>query len=228
MFAPDQIPDGRTGGGHSLGLIYVLPYYFSCGYLIMLIIRLAFLGVFPQNRPQAPLNPQIMAQHTDVSLPEIRYTRADSLRCAPICNACHSVASPPCISPTMILSDWAAILRQPCVSDSKRCVIAWSSTPTRQSLPGRDAAECPTFRAVVAQTRRFLGQGRESDQHGPKRQDSISAWLRPRVAAVLRDESSTLRRIDGANWRSAAPVVEAGTLSWRWQGAASGNLDFPP
>jgi hypothetical protein len=86
----------------------------------------------------------------------------------------------------------------------------------------------------------FLVQAAEDDMAVPRRQDSLAAWFKPRLAAVLRAEQvrnlgelMALIAVRGAGWWRPVPRIGAGKAArleaWLGQHAASlGALQRQP
>lgn len=159
-----------------------------------------------------------MAQHTEIALPQIRYTRADfaALRA-------HLQRIPlDRIGGLYYTEDDLEALG---CSDEARLRERLETLRDRLVL---DAAQTNPYLADTLHNARrsgrwtpklvdFLVKAGETARNSPQRQDSVSAWLRPRVAAVLGEESvrtladlMALIEVRGQGWWKPIRRIGAG------------------
>ena len=159
-----------------------------------------------------------MAQHTDVSLPEVRYTRADFaalrayLQRLPLGRIATLYFTDDDLE--RLGCDSETALRERLETLRDRLVIEAGQTNPYLAEMLQNARRSGLWSPKLVD---FLVKAGESDQHGPKRQDSISAWLRPRVAAVLHEESvrtlgelMALIEVRGPGWWKPVRCLGAG------------------
>ena len=174
-----------------------------------------------------------MSQNSDVLLPTTRYTRADftALRAHLNRLPAHQISSLyyaeddledlGCSTPNALLARLEGL--------RDRLILRASEKNPNLAELLRSARQKQLWSAKVID---FLVQAAEDDMAVPRRQDSLAAWFKPRLAAVLRAEQvrnlgelMALIAVRGAGWWRPVPRIGVGKAArleaWLGQHAAS-------
>ncbi|SDH73527.1 phage integrase family protein [Propionivibrio dicarboxylicus] len=185
-----------------------------------------------------------MAQHTEVSLPDVRYTRADFaalrayLQRLPLGRIATLYYTEDDLE--RLACDSESALRDRLETMRDRLVIEASQTNPYLADMLQNARRSGLWSPKLVD---FLVRAGEADRQGPKRADLVSAWLRPRVAAVLREESVrtlgdliALIEVRGDGWWKPVRCIGAGKAqrleTWMSRHAATlgeiRRIELPP
>ena len=174
-----------------------------------------------------------MAQNTEVSLPEVRYTRADFaalrayLQRLPLWRIAELYYTEDDLAALACESE--AALRERLETMRDRLTVEAAQTNPYLAEMLHNARRAGLWSPKLVD---FLVKAGESDRQGPKRADSLSAWLRPRMAAVLREEGVrtlgeliTWIELRGEGWYKPVRCLGAGKArrleAWLQRHAAS-------
>lgn len=159
-----------------------------------------------------------MAQHTEIAIPPIRYTRADfaalraHLQRIPVARIASLYYTEDDLD-TLSCGDESA-LRQRLEILRDRLVLDAAQTNSYLAETLHNARRSGLWTPKLVD---FLVRAGEANRDAPQRQDSISAWLRPRVAQVLHEESArtlaelmTLIEVRGPGWWKPVRRIGAG------------------